>query len=324
MYNIFYVESPLQMLSALAAYKKFSKDKAILVVKISLGGRVDNDKQILQLIGDEWEQVYIQKERKNNARSLISLLVDVVRLTLKYRGKINRYFYGEYRSVEMAVLRSRLSPKESILLDDGSFTVTAQNYYIRNQVAPYPNSKMYRIFKSFIRNLNTPNLFSFYNLESTLLKDQVNYFDFPVKKEVCIDKSTVYFFGSKLSESGNMHLIDEMELLTKVFKLYEGYNIFYIQHRDESKSKLNEISHLGYQVKNLGKPAEVYFDETNVMPELVVSYYSTVLYTCYFRFKNVKLNSIGIEHILLQEDAKINAKEIYAYYKTLGIHIIAV
>jgi hypothetical protein len=324
MYNLFYVESPLQMLSAISAFNRFNQHKAILIVNVSHGDRINNDTQLLQLIGDEWDEVFIQRQRKGKVRILTGLLRDIIKFSLKYRGEINKFFFGEYRSVDMAILNRFLSPKESILLDDGSFTITAQNYYIKNKILPYSEAKKYKVFKPFLKNLKIPNLYSFFKLDSTLLKGQVNYYEFSIKKKIDIKEGHIYFFGTKFSESKNMLLTDEINVLSKVLKKYAGYKVFYIPHRDESLNKLDDISKLGYQVKNLGKPAETYFDETDAMPELVLSYYSTVLYTCYLRFDNVQLHSIDITNFLLQESAKINAKEIYDYYKTVGIPLIVI
>ena len=324
MYNLFYVESPQQMLSAISAFNKFTKQKSILIVNISHGDRENNDTQILQLIGDEWDEVFIQRTGKGKIRTCIRLLKNIINFRLKYRGKINKYFIGEYRSIDMAILHHVILPKESILLDDGSFTITAQNYYIKNNISPYPEGKKYKLFKPLLTNLNVPNLYSFFKFESTLLKGQVNYFEFPVRKKININNGYIYFFGSKLSECKNVLLTDEINVLSKVINIYADYKVFYIPHRDESLTKLDTISQLGYKIKKLGKPAEVYFDETDTMPELVLSYYSTVLYTCNLKFDNVQLYSIDIEGLLLQESAKINAKEIYEYYKTIGIESIVV
>lgn len=329
MYNLFYVESPLQLLSAISAVNKFNEHKAILIANLSHGDRVSNDTQILECIGNEWHKVYIQRSRKGKISRLIglSLLRDIIKLGcygFKYRNKINKYFIGEYRSIDMAILRCFLLPQETILLDDGSFTITAQNYHISKKISPYLDDFKYKLFRPLLNNLAAPNLYSFFRFDSTLLKGQVNYFEFEDKKKSNINKGDVYFFGAKFSENKFMHLADEIDVLSKVLKLYLKYDVFYVPHRDESLSKLDKISELGYKLKKLDKPAEIYFDETDVMPEIVISYYSTVLYTCHLRFCNVQLYAVDVMGLLLQKSTKINAKEIYKYYKELGIRLITV
>ena len=293
MYNLFYVESPLQMLSAISAVNKFDQYKAILIVDVSHDDRVNNNEQLLKCIGNEWHQVYIKKPRKGWAKTLkgMGLIKDIINLcyfSLKYRREIDRYFIGEYRSIDMAILNCFIMPKETILLDDGTFTITAQNHHITNKIPPYINGTKYKLFKPLLKNLATPNLYSFFDLESSLQKGQINYFELPRQKKMMINKGEIFFFGAKFSESKFMSMSDEIGVLSKIVKLFTGYEIFYVPHRDEKKSKINKISDLGFRIKSLGKPAEIYFDETAEMPEIVLSYYSTVLYTCYIRFNNVK------------------------------------
>lgn len=222
----------------------------------------------------------------------------------------------------MALANRLLSPGESILLDDGSFTITAQNHYIKNAILPYPNSNIYKVFGFLVQELATPNLYSFYDFDSSLIDGQVNYYIHPVRKCIEFNKKELFFFGSKLSEARNIHLKDELYILSKVPELYLNYKLIYIPHRDENNDKLNSISKLGFEIKSLNKPAEVYFDEITTMPETVLSYYSTVLYSCYIRFNNIEIKSINIESYLLQDSSKLNAKEIYEYYKTIDIEII--
>lgn len=324
MYNLFYIESPLQMLSAISACNKFNKYKSILIINLSCGDRVNNDTQILELIGDEWSEVYIQRSTVSTVVNLLGLMKFLIVFGFRFKGKIDRYFIGEFRSLDMAILKSVILPKETILLDDGAFTITAQNYYIKNGISPYEKSKKYKVLKCFLKRKFIPNLYTFFKFDVSLLPGQINYFEFPVRKEINTNKKHVFFFGSKLSESQNMILADEIEVLSKVIKIFSDYIVFYIPHRDESQDKLNLISKLGFHLKILGKPAEIYFEEVDVMPEIVVSCYSTVLYTCYLKFLNVQLYSIDIESLLLKDSTRVNAKEIYKYYEGLGIRKILI
>ena len=116
-----------------------------------------------------------------------------------------------------------------------------------------------------------------------------------------------------------MYLEDEIMTLRRTIERYPNYNFSYIPHRDERQEKLDTINKLGYQIKKLGKPAEIFFDETDVMPEFVFSYYSTTLYTCYIRFCNLHIISINVERLILKKNSKVSAREIYQYYNDLGI-----
>ena len=146
-----------------------------------------------------------------------------------------------------------------------------------------------------------------------------DYYDFPERKDININDQEVFFFGSKFSERKNMTLSDELMILQRAIACFNGKKVFYIPHRDEKEEKLVEIVKLGYEIKKLGKPAEIFFDETNVMPGFVVSYFSTTLYTCSLRYANVHVFFVNVVDFLLKDNSKISAKEIYSYYKRIGI-----
>lgn len=320
MYQFFNIESPLQLLSAISAAKKLHVKESILLVNLSKGNRQKNDAQILELIDyDFWGKVIIHKKSSGLKKDFVTAY-RMLKLRQIYKGKVDKYFFGEYRNFNMALLSGLLDPQERVLLDDGSFTITAQNYYISQGNVPYDRSLRSKVFARILKKNLKPNLYSFFKLD--LVAGQINYYELPTKKTILVNEQEAYFFGSKFSERKNMSLEQELNILKKITSVYAGYKLLYIPHRDESQEKLNRIVGLGYYIKNLGRPAELFFDETNVMPKLVISYYSTILYTCYIRFSNIDIVSIDIEKELVKKNAKLSAREIYQYYKELGIKVL--
>ena len=317
MNDIYFVESPLQLLSAVSARNKFNS-VSILVINLGDVERCKNNKQIIDVVDDDWEKVYIINKKTKKTDLLKMFLIDIVFLSFKYRGKVNRYFFGEYRNPDMAIFGEILSPRDKILLDDGSFTITAQKKYIQHGILPFSNSRKGKVFSFICRSYSAPNLYSFFDLDRFLVSGQVNYFEVLVRRNIDLKKGLVYFFGSKFTESGAMRSIDEMAILSKVIKAYTEFHVCYIPHRDEIDGKIEAIKTLGYEVKELGGPAEMYFDKIEAMPQVVISYYSTVLYSCFIRFKNVAIKTIDVQSYLIKENDRINAKEIYEYYDGLG------
>jgi hypothetical protein len=182
----------------------------------------------------------------------------------------------------------------------------------------------YKIFKCFINNLERPDLYSFFKFSTTSLNNQINYFEHTAKIDIPVNKNQAYFFGSKFSESKDMSLENELDVLTRFSSLYSDLEISYIPHRDETEIKLKKIERLGFHIKRLFKPAEIYFDETKVMPEYVISYYSTVLYSSFIRFNNVKIISINVRDKLNHTHSNINSKYIYKFYDDIGIPVLSV
>lgn len=321
MNDIYFVESPLQLLSAVSARKKFNT-ASILIINLGFVERGINNKQIIDLVDDYWEKVYIINKKTNKTDSLMSFLTDIVFLSFKYRGKVNRYFFGEYRNPDMAIFGEIVKPHDKILLDDGSFTITAQKKYIQYGMQPFSKSIKGKFFNLISKGYRAPNLYSFFDLDRFLVTGQVNYFEALARKNICLKKGLVYFFGSKFTESGSMRAVDEMTVLSKVINFYAEFHLCYIPHRDESEGKIEAIEKLGYEIKELAGPAETYFDKIEAMPQIVISYYSTVLYSCFIRFKNVAITTVDVQSHLIRENDRINAKEVYEYYDGLGFEKI--
>lgn len=319
MYNFFNIESPLQLLSAISAARKFDDKKTILLVNLS-NRRKSNNEQIMSLVDyDFWDKVIFHKKERGFLKDL-KTAKKMLSLKKEFKGKVDKYFFGEYRNFNMALLGGFIEANERVLLDDGSFTITAQNSFIKKNLSPYSRNLRNIIFRNVLKKNSMPNLYSFYKLD--LVKGQSNYFDSVDPVDVSIKDKEIYFFGSKFYETKNMSLADELGVIEKVINYYAGYSVFYVPHRDEKNEKLDKISQLNCQIKKLGRPAELYFDEAIEMPEIVVSYFSTTLYTCHMRFSNVRIVSVDVEKNLLKKNSIMSAKYIYQYYKDLGFEIL--
>jgi len=330
MYNIFYVESPLQLLSAINA-KIIFQGKSILIINISSEVRANNAEQINALLNeDDWLKIHRQKQYKNRYLLMFFSFFRMLVLFFKYKNKVDRFCFGEFRNIDMTILGSLINANEQILLDDGTFTITAQRHYIKKNKLPFEIGAsgiklkllFYRLFFGWkLDGIKSPNLCSFFDLGKYMLDDQINYFKTIPPQKIPLDENTIYYFGSKFSEAGYLDQSCELDILKFIFKEYCGENIYYIPHRDESSSKLELVQKIGYKIKNLGCPAEVFFNETKVMPLSVISSYSTTLYSCFMKFSNVNVVAIDIREYIKHDAAKINADNIYPYYQDIGIKV---
>jgi len=322
MYDVFYIESPLQLLSAMSALKSFDSNKSILIVELSGGKKERNDRQILDLIDERWTEVIVKKAGKEKFKAFWFFWF--LKMRFLYHKKVNNYFIGEYRSVSMHLLHAFVSPKKFVLLDDGTFTITAQKHYISKKVSPFKKSSKSKLLRLMEKESRVPNLYSFFDLDSSLLKGQINHYKVKPRKVVDLNKEEVFFFGANFYENKDMTLEDELYALSKVLGISSSYKYFYIPHRNESKEKLSYIAELGFFIKELPGPAEIFFDESDRLPFLVMSYFSTVLYSCHIRFSNVKICSVNIEPFIKRENTRLNAEQVYSYYDDLGFETIKV
>lgn len=318
--NLFFVESPLQLISATKARDHFNILNAVIYINVKKkGGK--NHQQLINELDDKWEKIHFLYDR-GRYHHYFQFFLMLFKLRLKYKGNVENFFYGEYRNTNFAIYESLLSPNESILLDDGSVTITVQKDYIQTKQSMIPIKGFKRtLFKQILsKKRRVPHLFSFFDLNQYLLPEQKNYY--PVEKE---NRSTsisndIYFIGSKLSEADYIDECDELKVLEAVIKEYSSSDLYYIPHRGESTEKISKIEDLGYIIKRLKKPLESFYETTNVMPKELVSYYSTALYTCYLTFgSQVKLTAIDVRKYLTTKIAMKNVDTIYDYYSDIGI-----
>lgn len=329
MFDLFYVESPLQLLTAIKARRELAKNP-VLIIKLGAEARKSNNQQIMALIDkNDWHQVhFIYESNQGGPTGELKYLLTTLKLHFRYKSKVRRYFFGELRNIYMAILGKSIRPQELILLDDGAFTITAQLHFITNNILPYQHKHRAKITKlyDFLLRINladfaVPNLYSFFNFDGLMLDGQVNYHKDKPKRHVQIKTNDVYFFGSKFSEAGILNEEAELKVFEETLTFYANKKVHYIPHRDEQPQKLERVVQLGGHILNLGGPAERFFDETDIMPEVVVACYSTVLYSCFSRFSNVHTVAVDIRPFLLLDSIKLNVENVYRYYEKTGIVI---
>lgn len=320
--NLFFVESPLQLISATKARDYFKILNAVVYININKKGD-QNHQQIINELDDKWGRVHLL-HKKGRFQQYFQFFLMLFKLSLKYKNNVERFFYGEYRSTDFAIYESVLSPSESILLDDGAVTIAVQKNYIqkRQHIILIKGLKNTLFKRILTRERTVPNLFSFFDLNQYLLPRQVNYY--PVKSEnrIVSLSNDLYFIGGKLSEAGYINEYDELKILEIIIKEYSSSDIYYIPHRGESTEKISKVEHLGYTIKRLNKPLENFYETTGVMPKKVISYYSTALYTCYLTFgTQVKLTAVDIRKYLTAKIVTQNVDAVYDYYSDIGIEI---
>ncbi len=325
-FDLFYVESPLQFMSAIKA-REISTEKSVLVLNLAEAGRESHNSQIRALLkADEWDTVHLFTASKYKYVNTALTLFKTLFLHNKYKGCVNRYFYGEFRSLAMTVLSRSLSPDETILLDDGAYTIAAQLRFIKKGIAAFNADNIEGRILAKLLNIDyhtnhAPHLFSFFDFRGMLVEGQVNYHQPKLKSVPKLDDEAVYYFGSKFSEASILVAEDELAVAKAIKAKYSEKRCFYLPHRDETKQKLATLSAMGFEILSLGKPAEVFFDETDVMPGTLVSCYSTVLYSCYSRFNGIDLVAVDIRHLISNELIRNNASTVYEYYKQLSINV---
>ncbi len=324
-FNLFFVQSPLQLESATQARDSLEISNSIIFIDI-YGKNYKNYSQIMNALDNKWDKAYISHS-KNILLMYTSYIFFLLKLWFKYRQKVERFFYGDYRSPDYAIYESIISPRESILLDDGAVTIAMQKAFIKRKKSVFEIKTLkHKVFKKILAKSRVPNLFTFFEVDMFMLPNQVNYYKNKNEHRVISTTSSYYYFiGTKLSEADYMKESDELRILNVVFNEYRNKKLLYIPHRGESEEKLNKIKGIGFEIKNLNQPLETYYSTTNVMPGKVLSYYSTALYTCYLKFNSqVDLIAFDIRQYLTPKVSLENINIVYDYYEDLGIEVKAI
>lgn len=329
--NIYILDSPLQMISALIAAKNTNSN--ILIVKLSPSIN-ENRKQLLSLIAKNeniWDSIRIIESSKNPIVTFIKSILLVKQLKDKCQGKVESLYFGEFRSLVIHIIRLCLKAKNEYLIDDGAITISIQSKYILNNCYYFPANSLldklrYKllciIFRVNLMDLDAPDLFSFFDFKNMMLTGQINTYPRQYTQTTLVNKNVVYFFGSKYSENKLMSESDELKLIELAVKYLSHLDFVYIPHRGDSEEKVNKIRNKRIKVLSLNEPAEVYFDSKKIMPEYVAGFWSTVLYSAYIRFENVRCISFDNLSCLINPTEKTRAKEVYSYFSNVGIDVI--
>lgn len=300
--DVLIAESPLQLLSAIEATKYFSFNRACLVVRyVDSNTRKQNNThmdEVLKLYN--FERVIRIVHRPSWLLNQLSFL----RIFLWFRmnrKSIGNLAIGEWRSEWMQRCVEIARKDSVILLDDGIIVVDI----LRNKIEKSLRWNTYRYRPTSLeerlqmlvfnllgskgdRNIKYHLFTAFFSeTDSKVVQITRNRYKFLQSKVENVSADGIYYFGTKYSEAGYFPLSVELQFLDQVFNtlsnLYSteqavGNNsIFYIPHRDDSIQKIDAIKQIGFDVKYLNYPAEIYFILTKKKPKVIAGAFTTAV-----------------------------------------------
>jgi hypothetical protein len=337
--NLFVVESPLQALIALELNLRFKGDKNGIVYRVA-ENRERNNRQIEDIISrGSWS---FKKRISFNDSSVLSSHKSILRELNCFRKIFSKgtgqLFIGEFRSQWMHFMRTAVSPKKTILMDDGAATLISKRKYIDKGIY-FPEelwrtqSLLKRIVKRIIyrKFLTSPILRKPVFFASAFLRSESIY---PISfseikkifesKKVSKSKPTVFFFGSKYSEAKIISLKYEINFLQRVKGFYSKSNldIIYCAHRDESKAKLSLIENeLKFKVVAPDSPAEVFLlGQVGGVTE-VAGAYSSVLNNVKVIFPEIMVRAFYLNPEEINIKNRNDISNVYRHYKIEGINV---
>lgn len=331
--NLFLVESPFQLLSAIEANNYFKNEKNILIIKYFNNKVNSKNNHQMKLLKDfiSWEFIIEINCNVLNIESDIKLLFYIRKFVKTY--DIDKIFIGEYRSWYMRQYFNVLKANRCFVLDDGNITLElAKSYLSTGKDYNFSNTwkrQLKRFFNYviifFINNCTIPkkrvdiDLFTCFNVVQYSDKQLlINHsFEFLKKKNKVKSslQNVVYFIGGRLSEANAMTEEDEFFELKKVKKYFDErkIKIVYIPHRRESINKLNLFKkELNIEIKHFEYPAEIEFIQMEELPCYLASYMSTALYTV---SKMIDFNEVISFQLTLNKINKIYLEDIITTYE---------
>lgn len=292
MSNIFFVESPLNLICTSEAISFFKIKDYRIVIRLSTSD--NNNNQIINLIdilGIDQGKIEFIKIHSNNKNTLdyLKIFLYVFRSLFDFRSK--RVFIGNLHSGFLSLIARAFSKNKIILIDDGAKTIVIQK--------SFDTEYFYKLFTMYnIRPLSGQMIYK-NNFEK--ISQLVTRLE--------IDKNSILFLGSKLYEENIVSESYYLELVNRIFRKYLDKRIIYIPHREESQKKITKINSMeNVSIRELSYPVELFGLYEDEIPYKAISFYSTALLT----MKN--LYGIDVEGYYFNYKGSVYEKDIDAIY----------
>lgn len=299
--NLFIIESPFQLLSAIEASKYFNDEKNLFVIKYNKKeSNIIQLKKIKNLF--KLDNVVEIKALISNFDSNIQLFI-LLKKFAKESIVFNKIFIGEYRSFHMRKFFDYFFKAESYCLDDGNITYQIfqlikekkDEYFFDNSFKGLLKKNLYTL-QSIIFGLNglgikrDIKLFTCFDIPKEDKHIIHKFSNIKKKYEVSESKNMVYFYGAYLEMVG-ISKEKQVEYFKQVIDFFKKLNleIVYLPHRLENEDKLNLIKDkLNLKIIKNEFPAEIQVLVDGFIPEHIASFASSVLGTLPKMFPEIK------------------------------------
>ena len=319
--NLYIVESPFQLLSAIEAREAFGlgKDNSILVLKYSKN--LKSNRQMTELaVKFEFSRVITLSN--SFAITLNDAMLIILIAVWKYRKKnFNFLFLGEVKNVVSHIAAINLSFVKCFFLDDGISTlkvqrdlhfgvkINDQNY--ANELLSHFNFILAKIF--FLKHGILPDINWFTCFELVKLPEQliVTHTFSAIKELFGVSKKTgdMLFIGSPISEDKKMDQADEIESIRNAIKYFDNVaKVTYCIHRRESREKIRHIAKIPKIITRESKyPLEMELLIQGFDQFQIASFFSTALHTIPLIFDVRSVSMFALDETKLAD----NFRDVY-------------
>jgi hypothetical protein len=239
-------------------------------------------------------------------------------ISKKYEELVIGHYFDNICVFAARILRY----KKLVVLDDGVSTLAINK--LKSKTSPYGriyfkqkffnfffhSPKNFIFFTIFFDHIASSNLYVKSKNNLTFLSDQVS---------PNFDKNCVYFIGDPVVEEKLISLDDYLVFLER---LSNKSKLIYFPHRNESEANLTRYRNIGVEIRSLNVSFEIYLVQNNVIPNKLISFHSTALFTSRL-ILNKFIDRIKFYYIELDQNSekvKENHHLIYIqdFFKTSG------
>lgn len=294
--NIYISESPLQLINCYEASCSNVKEENLHILR--LNGVQSNDYQLLNILRllkiKNVRTVKINQKGWVKVFQIIYVLMTFPRLT-----KINKLYFGNFRSLLVNVLRKHYFAKEEWLVDDGDITRYVFDRYLTKNIKYF--GFKFKEFILFQGDRATINLFTYYDIDAcNTIRIQKNKFEGIItefKKYGLTEDRCCNFLGPAWSEAGRISLELEIFYIQKVRALIEnrGLKFNYLPHRNDSSHKLNLLQSSGIGLKRMEYCVEIEYLLGNIYSVEIAAFSSSALKTIKCINSNQALTSYKVD-----------------------------
>ena len=308
--NIFMIESPLQLLSAIEAAKHFSCDSNALV--FIQNKHPVNIRMMTEILSNS--PVSFELVDTISTQSRRALYGGLFNLLRRFKqARFDRVFVGDFNCAYMRIFGANLKSGEVVLLDDGIAALYME--------ALLEEQRSWRsVTRTYLARIVgiTPELelancvvFSFFKRASTQPKEWIrHHFDYlrtTLRSESVSDE--VHLVIGQGGLVGQKFLAEPvyLDLLRDLTRDLKG-RILYAPHRHEDKGLVERIaSQLGFVVQTFNEPAELGFAKLTPRPATVSAFMSTALFSFKTLYPEVRVRFLRLEGAyLLRRQASIS------------------
>ena len=283
MENIFFINSPLQLLCAIEASVIFKTSNNILVIFNKGSG--ENYNQIQQML-ERYETIFSKVEvidrKLKSIKGWLAGFHAINQLADKY-NRIDNLFIGDYRNGIARHFQNSVLFDNVYILDDGFSTIHIYKRLRKGKLTSYKDYLKY-IFsrgKYRFKASKRVNYFTIFDKQITGKNIYSNNLNHLVRNDEWNSSDKIFWLGSPIVEDRIVTTDYYLESIRRWSReLNNKDEIIYFPHRREKKQKIHEIEKkYGFQCNRINVPIELYLVRERVKPKAIISFFSTALYT---------------------------------------------